>query len=454
MDETDACSRPPLQARTQLFTIELSGAVLALRLNSSRLDFPHRYAHLLRIGIDTIKIMRLLGYFLAAAIFIVAVTSQTECVFSADGKLSADPTQPFFAQHCQGCHAGSEPKGDFRLESLSQDFADKENRQKWLKVAERLTAGTMPPKGKPRPAVGEANALTDWIDGMVREATASRDALQGRAVMRRLNQVEYENTVRDLLGVEVELKDLLPDDTAPGSFDTNAESLHMSSYQLDAYLAAANRVLDAAIAGGPRPTYVNRRFDMKAATRRQGVSRELDDGVAIFASDLASNIQTVLWSFLTRDRGKYRFRISAYAYQSEKPVLFHVNGGNINLGDPPYLIGHFEVPPGEPTVVEFVEQMEVGKNIRILVDTEMRALTLQRSGAENYTGPGVVFQWVEIEGPLLDSWPPPSYRLLFGDLPQAPVADKSGRREAASEQPLADAEAILRKFTRRAFGGR
>jgi hypothetical protein len=395
--------------------------------------------------------MRVPGYFLAAAIFIAALTSAAACAFSADGKLAAGPTQPFFAQHCQGCHAGSKPKGDFRLESLSQDFADKENRQKWLKVAERLTAGTMPPKGRSRPAASEAKALTEWIDGMIATAATSRDALQGRVVMRRLNQVEYENTVRDLLGVEVELKDLLPDDTAPGSFDTSAESLHMSSYQLDAYLAAASRVLEAAVASGPRPTHVNRRFDMKAATRRQGVSRELDDGVAIFASDLASNIQTVLWSFLTRDRGKYRFRISAYAYQSEKPVLFHVNGGNSNLGDPPYLIGHFEVPPGEPTVIEFVEQMEVGKNIRILVDTEMRALLLQRSGAENYTGPGVVFQWVEIEGPLLDSWPPPSYRLLFGDLPQAPAADKSGRREVVSQQPLADAEAILRRFTRRAF---
>jgi hypothetical protein len=190
---------------------------------------------------------------------------------------------------------------------------------------------------------------------------------------------------------------------------------------------------------------------MKTATRRQGVSRQLDDGVAIFASDLSSNIQTVLWSFLTRDRGKYRFRISAYAYQSEKPVIFHVNGGTENLGDPPYLIGHFEVPSDKPTVVEFVEQMEAGRNIRILVDTEMRALTLQRNGAENYKGPGVVFQWAEIEGPLGDSWPPPSYRLLFGDLPQAPAPDNPNRREVVSQQPLADAEAILRKFTRRAF---
>ncbi len=376
---------------------------------------------------------------------------------AGEAKLSDELSRKFFEQYCHTCHAVEKPKGDFRVDSLSQDFASKDNREKWLKVVEQLKTGTMPPKGKPRPAADELQALIDWIDSKVAATETARNSAQGRAVMRRLNQAEYQNTVRDLLGVELELKDLLPDDTVVGGFDTSTESLHMSSYQLNGYLAAANRVLDAAVAGGPRPTHVNRRFDMKAATRRQGVSRELDDGVAIFASDLASNIQTVLWSFLTRDRGKYRFRISAYAYQSERPVTFHVNGGNSNLGDPPYLIGHFEVfpdkevPPGEPTVIEFVEQMEVGKNIRILVDTEMRANTLQRSGAEDYKGPGVVFQWIDIEGPLLDSWPPLSYRLLFGDLPQAPVADNPNRREAVSQQPLTDAKTILHKFTRRAF---
>jgi mono/diheme cytochrome c family protein len=370
---------------------------------------------------------------------------------AVDANPQNELSRVFFKQHCQACHSGEKPKGDFRVDTLSQDFADKANRERWLNVVEQLKTGTMPPKEKSRPNAQETQALTDWIDGQVATAQAARNATQGRAVMRRLNQAEYQNTVRDLLGVELELKDLLPDDTAPGGFDTSAEILHMSSYQLNSYLAAADRVLEAAIAGGPRPNHVKRRFDMKAATRRQGVSRELEGGVAIFASDLASNIQTVLWSFLTRDRGKYRFRISAYAYQSEKPVMFHVNGGNSNLGDPPYLIGHFEVPPGEPTVVEFVEQMEVAKNIRILVDTEMRTNTLQRSGAEDYKGPGVVFQWVDIEGPLLDSWPPLSYRLLFGNLPQVPIADNPNRREAISQQPVADAETILRKFTRRAF---
>ena len=150
---------------------------------------------------------------------------------AADAKPTDDPSRKFFEQYCQTCHAGEKPKGDFRVDTLSQDFADKENREKWLNVVEQLKTGTMPPKGKPRPAANEAKALTDWIDGQVAAAETARNALQGRAVMRRLNQAEYQNTVRDLLGVELELKDLLPDDTAPGGFDTSAESLHISSYR-------------------------------------------------------------------------------------------------------------------------------------------------------------------------------------------------------------------------------
>jgi cytochrome c5 len=365
-----------------------------------------------------------------------------------------DLSQKFFEQYCQTCHAGAKPRGDFRVADLSRDFSRKDNREGWLNVARQLTAGTMPPEGKRRPTAEEAKALIAWIDGQVVSAEKARHALQGRAIMRRLNQVEYQNTVRDLLGVELELQDLLPDDTVPGGFDTSAEALHMSSYQLDGYLAAATRVLDAAVASGPRPAHIKRRIDPRdeSVTRRQNVYRHVDDGVAIFASDLASNIQIVFWNFQTRHRGKYRFRISAYAHQSEKPVIFHVNGGTNNLGDPPYLIGHFDVPPGKPTVIEFVEPMEAGRNIRLLVDTETRPRDLERlGGAENYQGPGLVVQWVEMEGPLLDSWPPPSYRLLFGDLPQTPSPDNPDHREVVSQQPLADAEAILRRFMRRAF---
>src|SRR5436190_23699401 len=59
-----------------------------------------------------------------------AIPSATQAAGS-DAKPSDDPARLFFAQHCQGCHAGKKPKGDFRLESLSQDFTEKGNRLRW-----------------------------------------------------------------------------------------------------------------------------------------------------------------------------------------------------------------------------------------------------------------------------------------------------------------------------------
>ena len=373
------------------------------------------------------------------------------------GSMAASPdesTQAFLKQHCQACHSGADPEGGFGVESLSSDFGNSENRNRWLKVAEQLRAGTMPPPGESSPDAERTRTLLDQIDRQVIDAQTVRNQTFGRAVMRRLNQTEYANTIRDLLHVDVDLEGVLPDDSVVGGFDTAAESLHFSSYQMAGYLEAANRALDAAFANGPRPWVLDRRFDAKSqsVTRRKNVYRHVDDGVAIFASDLASNIQIVFWNCLTRFPGKYRFRISAYAYQTDEPVLFHINGGRENLGDPPYLIDYFEVPPGEPTLVEFETEMEARRNIRLLVDTKIRPRDLERrGGAVDYEGPGLVLQWLEVEGPLLESWPPPSYRLLLGDLPQQPVDGDGERREVVSEQPLQDAERILRSFARRAF---
>src|SRR6187399_680309 len=107
--------------------------------------------------------------------------------FEPEAKPPGDPSPAFFTQHCKGCHAGDKPKGKFRVESLTQDFADKENRQRWLKVQELVKAGTMPPSGKPRPPAEDVRTVTDWISARVAAAETARSAQQGRVVLRRLN---------------------------------------------------------------------------------------------------------------------------------------------------------------------------------------------------------------------------------------------------------------------------
>lgn len=361
----------------------------------------------------------------------------------------------FFGKHCHECHSGAKPKGDFNLKGLPTEFAAKANREQWLKVIEQLEAGTMPPKEKPRPEPAELKAAVDWVSKQVATAEAAENAANGRVVLRRLNRAEYQNTVRDLLLVDVDVKDLLPADTASSGFDNSAEALHVSSFLMSSYLEAADHVLDLAIANRPRPQTVQKRFsikDEKTIKPKGSVYRHTNDGVAIFSSWVSANIQVTLWQFQTRERGKYRFRISGYGFQTKRPVTFHVLTGPLNAAAQQDLVDYYNVPADEPTVVEFVQQMEPNQTIRIVTDgLGVIPPEVERVGAENYKGPGLIVQWVDIEGPLLDSWPPPSHRRLFGELPQTRVTDKPNRQEVTSKEPLADAERILRNFTRRAF---
>jgi mono/diheme cytochrome c family protein len=379
----------------------------------------------------------------------------------ADAAVAAavdDPARALFAGHCQKCHAGAKHKGDFQIESLGADFAERKSRERWLTVIEQLRSGEMPPKDEARPAAKDVQAAIDWIAARATSGAAAQRAADGRVVMRRLNRAEYANTMRDLLGVEVDLGDLLPPDTSVSGFDNSAETLHTSSYLLRNYLEAADRYLDEAIANKERPWQIKKRFDIrqeKSVKPTGSVYRHVDDGVAIFASWESANIRVTMWNFQTHFRGKYKFRISGYGYQSEgKPVNFHVTAGTLKEVTEERLIDYFAFPADKPTVIEFTEQLEVDNRIRIIADG-LPALppAVEKVGADKYKGPGLVIQWVDVEGPLLESWPPASHQKIFGELKQAvvPGPNEPKRMEVVSSQPMADAERVLREFARRAF---
>jgi hypothetical protein len=369
----------------------------------------------------------------------------------------AEP-RAFFAQHCEKCHSGTKPKGDFDLKSLVPDFSDKKSRGDWLAVLDQLQSGDMPPEDKPRPPADDLKAVMEWIQQSATKADAQNGEKPGRVVMRRLNRAEYANTVRDLLGVEVDLADLLPPDTSTNGFDNNAESLHTSSYLMRSYLDAADRVLDEAIVNESKPWQVKKRFHIKdeSSVKRPGsVYRFLEDGVAIFAVWESANIRVTMWNFRSPFRGKYRFRISAYGFQSQgKPVKFHVTAGTFKEVTEERLLDYYSVPADKPTEIEFTAQLEPENRIRIIAD-DLPATPpmVEKVGADKYDGPGLVVQWVDAEGPLMDSWPPASHVALFGDLEQKkmPKEDDPDWREVVSQNPLPDAERILRQFARRAF---
>ncbi len=363
-----------------------------------------------------------------------------------------EQVRPFFTRHCRECHGIEKPKGDFHLNQLAPDFARAAGRERWLEVLKRVQGGEMPPKSKPRPPEKEVQALADWI--LARVQTTGGESREGRVVLRRLNRVEYENTVRDLLGVKVDLKDSLPEDTSAHGFDNVGEALHVSSFLMERYLEAADKALNVAIANGPRPPLIKKRFSIKDShqvkTTTERVFRQLDDAVVCFSSSLWQGV--TLTPFYPPDRGKYRFRISASGFQSSgKPVSFRVDVGPMLMATKNHLVGYFDAQAERPTVVEFVEHLEARSTIRILPYGLASAQAVHKVGADNYTGPGLAVQWIEVEGPLHDTWPPDSHRRLLGDLRQAPVMNNRNRIEVVSNDPEANAERIIRAFARRAF---
>ncbi len=366
----------------------------------------------------------------------------------------AGPFRPFLDQHCAKCHSGDKPKGDWRVDDLNPDFSNKTSREHWQTMQEKLDAGEMPPKSKPRPPEKDVHALTDWINGQV----AAVSSKEGRVVLRRLNRTEYENTVNDLLGVHAKLKDMLPADSQANGFDNVGDALHTSSFLMDQYLIAADAALDQAIANRPQPKLIQKHHSLKEAhqvkSSQEKVFRKGDGEQVIMFSSSAWQAAS-LTPFYPADRGRYRFRISASAVQSNgRPVTFSVmSGGGGMGGQKGHLVSYFDAPADKPKVIEFTDYMEPKTSITILPYGLASAQSVNKVGADAWTEPGLAIDWVEVEGPLNDTWPPESHRRLFGDLPQgkAPIYNQSDRVEVTSQDPMTDADRILRKFAAHAF---
>jgi cytochrome c553 len=365
--------------------------------------------------------------------------------------LAVQDARAVLERNCFECHGIEKAKGDLRLDRLG-DFSAKGSRDRWKAVLEQLRAGTMPPKAKPRLEEKDLRTLTAWIEGGIGAAEAARRAAEGRVVVRRLNRVEYERTLRDLLGVEIDLQELLPPDTSAHGFDNVGEAMHVSSFLMERYLEAADKALGVAIANRPQPPLVKKRYSLneeravKIATEK--VYLALDEALVMFSSSAWNTI--VVGQSYPPDRGRFRYRISASAFQSGgKPVVYRIDAGPMLMGTKNHLVGYFDAPAGEPGVAEFEDHLEARSHIRISPYGLATAQVVNKIGAHAYDGPGLAVQWVEVEGPLHDAWPPASHRRIFGDLPQASVS--RDRLEVVSKNPVEDATRILRSFARRAF---
>ena len=165
----------------------------------------------------------------------------------------SEDVQPILEQYCYGCHGLGAKKGGVALDGFEGDEAARDggNRTLWHAVLKNVRSGFMPPAGKPRPTAEEGRLLEGWIK-FAAFGIDPKDPDPGRVTVRRLNRVEYHNTVRDLLGVDFDTtSEFPPDDTGHG-FDNIGDVLTLSPLLLEKYLAAANAVVAKAVPTVPK----------------------------------------------------------------------------------------------------------------------------------------------------------------------------------------------------------
>lgn len=375
----------------------------------------------------------------------------------------------FISAQCYSCHDTESQKGGLALDTLDAKIENKATFDKWTHVFDRMRSGEMPPPAKPRPDAKQLTAHLDTLRKALYAQNLKEQTTQGRTILRRLNRVEYENSVQELLGIDTPIKEILPQDTPQHGFDTVADGLRLSQLHMEKYLEAADLALDAAIRLTAAPDPIKQRylykengFVLEQLKSEHPQVLELADGVVLFTLNNNNNRIAGKKGYLhIYEGGFYRLRVSAYGYQTQRPLMLALQSaarGRYNL----IMLGFFDFPPDKPKEMEITARLNVGDFIvPTPLDLELPAdgKAVYEKTPQTFTGPGVVVQWIEVEGPILKSWPPPSVAKIFGDTPLKEIPkdkqlDVNGTRRAYELSPAdakADVKRLIEKFATRAF---
>jgi hypothetical protein len=415
------------------------------------------------------------------------------------------PISSFLKAHCIACHNGRVQQGNLNLTTLSFDLQNTVEAARWEKIHDRVQAGEMPPVRNPKLT---AAAKSDFLAHIAKPLAAEdqrKAAAHGRATLRRLNRYEYENTLRDLLHAPwLQVKEQLPEDGIAHRYNKVSEALNVSHVQMSRYLAASEYALREVLPrsearpkakierhytretpgfsrlvkfpkANERDTFLvlGENADLPALKKTAPLTvgaanpaqRELE-GVGTIASSYEP-IELRFSKFTAPVAGRYKLRFNTHTMwvgpeKSERwwrPDPSEISRGRTSEPVVIYSekrphqmrrLGAFDAHP-DAAVVEIDTYLLPGESIR------PDAVRLFRSRPQNWRNPlatpegspGVVFRWMEVEGPIVEQWPTPGQTLLFGDLPY--TLSKSGIADFQPREAAQDTTRLLRSFLARAY---
>lgn len=405
------------------------------------------------------------------SLFIAALFAATSPSLRAadDAKSDAAPadkatTRAFLNQYCVKCHGPETQKAKLRFDTLAGSFTDADEVKTWSRIAEALDAADMPPRKATQPTDAERARAVEQITRALAAARASHDtANQPSNALRRLNRVEYENTVHDLLGVDVPLKDMLPEDGNVQGFDNVAGGLAISSVLMERYLEAADTAFEDVIRRvKPLPADTRRAVTMEDKNNIDSVNKKKG---GVISKEGAFIDFTPGWPPTRIDEahpiedGVYRCRIAVWPHEpNQRTLVAAVYVGPLFGPGKRRFMGMYDVTgtPDKPRIIEFTTRMAENDAMHILPWVYPEHITYRHGDME--ARPGVAVEWAETHGPLDQSWPSKSQQKLFGDLPMEEGDPKWMRHRrgvrlhhVTSKKPKEDAARIIRDFVPRAF---
>jgi hypothetical protein len=432
-----------------------------------------------------------------------AILAAAVAARGGEGGPAESAVMGFLEKSCLECHDDRSAKGDLDLSALRFDPGDAALRLRWVRIHDRIKNGEMPPEPADLPAVERERLLAVLSDSLM-AADAADIRANGRGPMRRLNRDEYQQNLREVLALpNLDIRDRLPEDRESHHFNKTAEVLDISRVQLAAYLDASEVALREAVAPGLAPPPMTRYHapatrmfqDAQTFGEREAMFYAKDSKAIPMDGRILSEIRksgqhdpavemalfrSAHWpyygypeGFVAKLPGEYRVKFSARAvaqlpgYELKKaerpvPMTFRArkpSGPDVS-GDVRATGGTIDIAPEaavyETTILlrerETFEYSLLGLPMPLARNVNGGPPTYRYPPLPEGGQPGVAFQWIEVEGPLSPgSWPPPSHRVLFDDLPIGPAqAGGDPAAEVISQQPGQDARRLMRRFVDRA----
>lgn len=388
--------------------------------------------------------------------------------FSHDVSAETAPFTPsviekFVKRHCVDCHEGDAAEAGLDLTALSGELADQGTFTRWVRIFDRVHDGEMPPKDSSDVSSSELREFLTTASGWLREHQEDQWEQQGRVQGRRLTNLQLERSLHDVLGIDIPLASLMPEEQRNASFTNVANFQPMSHFQLEQHLKVVDAALDNAFERAiAEQDLLNRTFDAKTLSRRNPQRRtrepELINGHAVTWSSRLIYYGRLPATTVRRD-GWYRFRVRAKSLKAPKDygVWCTVRSGKC-VSSAPLLdwIGSFQATD---QVQEWTFTAWIPKGDMLEIRPGDDTLKMGRfEGGQVGTGeggpqnlPGVAIESIHMEEVYLNGNDNHIRQQLFDNLTVKAKGKDWRDAQLVSKQPKADARRLMLRFAENAF---